>query len=39
MVRVDNSCSSACGFESQHHILNGHDIFHIYFDVKIALFV
>ena len=29
MVMGDNSCSRRCGFKSQHHILNKHDIFHI----------
>ena len=29
VVMGDNSCSICCGFESQHHILDGHDIFHI----------
>ena len=29
VVMGDDSCSRGCGFESQHHILNGHDIFHI----------
>ena len=29
VVMGDDSCSRGCGFESQCHILDGHDIFHI----------
>ena len=38
MVMGGDSCSKRLGFESQHHILDGHDIFHIYlFIIKIVI--
>ena len=37
MVMGDDSCSKGCGFESQHHILDGH--FSHSFVVTIVLLV
>ena len=37
MVMGGDSCSKCCEFESRHRILDGHDIFHIYFVVKIVM--
>ena len=39
MVMGDNSCLRGGGFESQHCILDGHDMFSHLFFVKIVLFV
>ena len=39
VVMVNDSCSRGRGFESQHRILDGHDIFSHWFVVKIVLFV
>ena len=36
MIMGADSCSEGCGFESQHHILDGH--FSHLFAVKILLF-
>ena len=36
MVIGGDSCSEVCGFESQHHLVDGH-FSHLY-DVKIVLF-
>ena len=37
VVMGGNSCTDGCGFESQHHILDGH--FSHVFGVKIVMFV
>ena len=37
VARGGDSCSEGRGFESWHSILDGHDIFHIYFVVKNVL--
>ena len=39
MVMGGDSCSEGCGFESQRHILDGHDIFSHIFVVKNVMFV
>ena len=35
MVIGDDSCLGGCGFKSRPHILDGHDIFHIDFLLKL----
>ena len=39
MIMGGDSCSDGHGFESQRHILDGHDIFSHIFVVKIVVFV
>ena len=39
MVMKGDSCSKGCEFESQRHILDGHNIFTHIFVVRILMFV